>query len=261
MLGDVLCRKHFPADTFNLTITSPPYNVGIRYGKKDGDNLSWEDYLKFSVKWLSNVYYWTAPGGRLCVNVLMDNLSHNARRPMSADILNAAFKAGWNFHSTIVWHQEHSGNKTAWGSWRSATAPIMKNSCEVILVLYKGDWKRERTGENTIERDEFMEWIRGIWTFPGGRPAAAGKHPACFPRELARRCIRLFSFTGDKVFDPFAGSGTTLGRSARTRSRSLWYRDRQGLSGTRTGASPRSHYSTGLRGRSFRNLIYRRVSR
>ncbi|TFH43433.1 MAG: site-specific DNA-methyltransferase, partial [Lysobacterales bacterium] len=80
---------------------------------------------------------------------------------------------------------------------------------ELIVVLYKGEWRRT-SGERTtdIRRDEFMEWTNGLWTFPGERKSRIG-HPAPFPLELPRRCIKLFSFVEDTVLDPFMGSGTT----------------------------------------------------
>ena len=92
----------------------------------------------------------------------------------------------------------------------SASAPNVINPCELIVVLYKGDqWKRKRQGKNDITPEEFKEWVWGIWTFPGEAPCRVG-HPAPFPRELPRRCIKLWSFEGDTILDPFCGSGTTL---------------------------------------------------
>ena len=82
---------------------------------------------------------------------------------------------------------------------------------ESILILYKGDWKKTSGSlENDIERDEFMEWTNGMWNFAGQSKKGAGGHPAPFPVELPKRCIKLFSFVGDTILDPFAGSGTTL---------------------------------------------------
>ena len=80
---------------------------------------------------------------------------------------------------------------------------------EIILVLYKNEWKKKQRGMSDITRDEFIAWTNGLWTFGGESKKRIG-HPAPFPRELPKRCIKLFSFVGDTVCDPFSGSGTTM---------------------------------------------------
>ena len=80
---------------------------------------------------------------------------------------------------------------------------------ELIVVLYKNEWKKKAKGESDISKDEFMAWTNGLWTFNGESKKRIG-HPAPFTRELPKRCIKLFSFIEDIVFDPFSGSGTTL---------------------------------------------------
>ncbi len=91
----------------------------------------------------------------------------------------------------------------------SASAPYVIAPVELIVVLYKESWKRAVRGVSDIGRAEFMEWTNGLWTFNGESKKRTG-HPAPFPLELPRRCIRLFTFVGDTVLDPFMGSGTTL---------------------------------------------------
>jgi len=81
---------------------------------------------------------------------------------------------------------------------------------ELIVVLYKDKWKKTSGSKvSDIERDEFMEWTNGLWTFNGESKKRVG-HPAPFPIELPRRCVKLFSYVDDVVLDPFCGSGTTL---------------------------------------------------
>lgn len=129
---------------------------------------------------------------------------------MGADLTTIAKEVGWNYHSTIVWNEGNISRRTAWGSWMSASAPHIIAPVELIVILYKGQWKKVAgSKESTITRDEFMEWTNGLWTFSGEIAKRVG-HPAPFPRELPRRCINLFSYKGDVVFDPFCGSGTTL---------------------------------------------------
>ena len=207
--GDSLDAKTFPEEFADLTITSPPYNVGMPYnGKEKGDLLGYSDYMKFTRQWLANCLRWTRPTGRLCVNISLDK-NKNGKMPLASDVTQAALDAGWKYHATIIWNEGNISKNTAWGSWLSASAPHVIAPVEVVVVLYKDEWKRERQGKSDISKDDFMEWVRGVWSFPGAHGKRIG-HDAPFPRELPRRCIRLFSFVDDIVFDPFVGSGTTM---------------------------------------------------
>jgi len=205
---DTLRTRAVDEGSVNLAVTSPPYNVGIAYGRHD-DQTTYRRYLEFSRKWLARCYAWLAPGGRLCLNVPLDK-NKGGQQSVGADLTVAAREAGFRYHATIVWNEGNISRRTAWGSWRSPSAPYVIAPVELIIVLYKGEWRRTR-GERTtdIGRDEFMEWTNGLWTFPGERKSRIG-HPAPFPVELPRRCIKLFSFIEDTVLDPFMGSGTTL---------------------------------------------------
>jgi site-specific DNA-methyltransferase (adenine-specific) len=92
----------------------------------------------------------------------------------------------------------------------SASAPFVIAPVELIVVLYKKHWRKvSGSRKSDITRDEFIQWTNGLWTFKGESKKKIG-HPAPFPIELPKRCIKLFSFVGDTVLDPFAGSGTTL---------------------------------------------------
>ena len=81
---------------------------------------------------------------------------------------------------------------------------------EVIVVLYKDAWKKANKGTRDISKEEFLAWTNGVWTFSGQSKRGAGGHPAAFPVELPRRCIKLFSYVGDTILDPFVGSGSSL---------------------------------------------------
>jgi site-specific DNA-methyltransferase (adenine-specific) len=97
----------------------------------------------------------------------------------------------------------------AWGSWQSASNPVLRDVHEYILIFSKGDYQRQQNGKaNTITKEQFMEWTKSIWTM---NPESAKKvhHPAPFPEELPYRLIQLYSFKGDIILDPFIGSGTT----------------------------------------------------
>ena len=209
LCGDATETAMLPFNKVQLTVTSPPYNLGMNYsGNRQDDLLEYASYLKFSEKWLKNCYRWTQNTGRLCLNVGLDK-NKGGKRPVCADLTHAAMKVGWKYHATIIWNEGNISRHTAWGSWKSASAPHIIAPVEVVVVLYKGAWKRQEPGENDISGDDFKTWVKGVWTFPGESARRVG-HEAPFPRELPKRCIKLFSFVGDTVLDPFCGSGTTL---------------------------------------------------
>lgn len=191
----------------DLTVTSPPYNVDISYDVYN-DKQEYGEYLDFSRNYLSKILDITNSTGRLCLNIPIDK-NKGGQQSVLADITTIAKEVGWKYHSTILWNEGNISKKTAWGSWLSASAPYVIAPVEAIVVLYKDEWKRRHKGKSTINRDEFIQWTTGLWTFSGEKKRKSG-HPAAFPRELPRRCIKLFSFEGDTILDPFMGSGTTL---------------------------------------------------
>lgn len=206
--GDTLNEKLFCKEFIDLIITSPPYNVGINYNSHK-DELTYEEYLEFSEKWISNCYRWTKSQGRLILNIPLDK-NKGGQRSVGADLTSIAQKVGWRYHSTIIWNEGNISRRTAWGSWLSASAPFVIAPVELILVLYKENWKKTTgTKISDIKKQEFMEWTNGVWTFNGESGKRIG-HPAPFPRTLPHRAIKLFSFVRDVVFDPFCGSGTTI---------------------------------------------------
>ena len=207
---DILKIANISKSSVDLIITSPPYNVDIHYNSHK-DNLSYDRYLEFTEKWLKKCYSLIKDDGRLCLNIPLDK-NKGGQQAVCADITYIAKKIGWNYHSTIIWNEGNISRRTAWGSWMSASAPYVIAPVEVILILYKKNWKKscQDNKQNDITKQEFMQWTNGVWTFNGQSKKGAGGHPAAFPTELPKRCIKLFSFVGDTILDPFLGSGSTL---------------------------------------------------
>lgn len=203
------CDETLFAEPFiDLIVTSPPYNVGIAYNSND-DAGGYEAYLAFSRRWMQNCFAWSNPEGRFLLNIPLDK-NKGGHHSVGADLTAVAQSVGWKYHATIVWNEGNISRRTAWGSWMSASAPHVIAPVELIVIFYKEQWKKTRGSKvSDITRDEFMAWTNGVWTFNGESKKRIG-HPAPFPRELPRRCIKLFSYVNDVVFDPFAGSGTTL---------------------------------------------------
>ena len=210
--GDFLSTTLIPKGSIDLIVTSPPYNVDIKYGEWR-DDIPYNKYLEFTERWLKKALELVKPDGRMCLNIPVDKSKGRIEegfQSIYADVVAIAKKVGWKYFSTIIWNEQNISRRTAWGSWMSASAPYVIAPVEVIIVLYKRKWKKTSGSQvSDITRDEFIEWTNGLWTFPGESRKRVG-HPAPFPIELPKRCIKLFSFVGDTVLDPFLGSGTTL---------------------------------------------------
>lgn len=205
---DILKLDYIKEGSIDLIITSPPYNVDIQYNSHD-DQMSYGNYLAFTKEWLAKCYKLAKDDGRFCLNIPLDK-NKGGHQSVYADITTIAKKVGWKYHSTIIWNEQNISRRTAWSSWMSASAPYVIAPVEVIVILYKKHWKKTSGSKKSdISKEEFMEWTNGVWDFCGESKKRLG-HPAPFPIELPRRCIKLFSFVGDVVFDPFLGSGTTL---------------------------------------------------
>ncbi|MEM2135060.1 MAG: site-specific DNA-methyltransferase [Candidatus Jordarchaeaceae archaeon] len=208
---DFLVTDAILEESVDLIVTSPPYNVDIRYGSLR-DDVPYEKYLEFTERWLRKALELVKSDGRMCLNIPLDKSRGRREEGFQSvylDIIGIAREVGWKYFSTIIWNEQNISRRTAWGSWLSASAPYIIAPVEVIVLLYKEKWKKSKQGISDITRDEFIEWTNGVWTFQGENPERV-HHPSPFPLELPKRCIKLFSFVGDVVLDPFLGSGTTL---------------------------------------------------
>ncbi len=204
---DVLKTDAVAPGSVDLIVTSPPYNVDISYSSHV-DNDDYGHYLVWTHQWLARCYEWLKPDGRMCLNILLDK-NKGGQQSVGADITSMAKEIGYGYHSTVVWNEGNISRRTAWGSWMSASAPFVIAPVELIVLLYRDSWKKQKRGTSDITRQEFMDWTNGVWTFNGEKATKIG-HPAPFPLDLPERCIKLFSYVGDTVLDPFLGSGTTL---------------------------------------------------
>ena len=117
----------------------------------------------------------------------------------------------------IIWNKSaSSGTSTAWGSWKSASNPTLRDTHEYILVFSKGDYSRKPNGKkDTISKEDFLSFTKSVWEFPAESARRVG-HPAPFPVELPLRCIELYTFKGDIVLDPFCGVGSSCLAAAKS---------------------------------------------
>lgn len=205
--ADILEINAVEEDSVDLVVTSPPYDIDIKY-ENYNEELLYDRYLEFARKWLSKIRRLVKPDGRLCLNIPLDK-SKGGQQSVTADITRIAKEVGWKYHSTIVWYEQNTPGRTAWNSSNSVSAPFITAPVETIVLLYKNKWEKSHKGKSDITRDEFMEWTNGVWNLGVESRTSIG-HPTPFPIALPKRCIKLFSFLGDVVLDPFLGSGTTL---------------------------------------------------
>jgi len=215
---DFLKTNRIKEEAVDLIVTSPPYNVDLQY-KSYNDKISYNEYLKFTKEYLAKCYQLAKEDGRFCLNIPLDK-NKGGQQSVCADITTIAKEVGWKYHSTIIWNEQNISKRTAWGSWLSARAPYVIAPVEVILILYKNKWRKINTGKSDTTKKEFIEWTSGVWNFMGESKKRVG-HPSPFPIELPRRCIKLFSFVGDTVLDPFLGNGSTLIACAQIRRRGI----------------------------------------
>ena len=201
--------KDIPNNSLHLMITSPPYNVSKEY---DND-LSLNEYLNLLKNCFTETYRVLVDGGRACINIA--NIGRKPYIPLSDYVSKIMIEIGFNMRGEIIWNKSAgAGISTAWGSFQSASNPILRDVHEYILIFSKGNYKRERDKnekelrKDNITKEEFIEWTKSVWTMNTESAKRIG-HPAPFPEELPNRLIKLFSFTNDIVIDPFMGSGTT----------------------------------------------------
>ena len=208
LYADTLTTRLIAEESIDLIVTSPPYNLNIDY-KSCNDAQPYEEYLKFTKTWLQRCLKLLKNDGRMCLNIPLDK-NKGGHQSVGPDIIEIAKKVGFKYHSTIIWNEGNISKSSAWGSWMSASCPYVIAPVELIVLLYKGEWKkRSGSKQSDITRNEFISWTNGVWTFKGESKRKIG-HPAPFPVELPKRCIKLFSYVGDTVLDPFMGSGSTV---------------------------------------------------
>ena len=192
-----------PDSSVHLMITSPPYNVGKEYD----ENLSLVEYQNLLKNVLAETYRVLVDGGRACVNIA--NIGRTPYIPLHKYVIDIADACGFLMRGEVIWDKGASaGASCAWGSWQSASNPVLRDVHEYILIFSKGRFERKPIGENSLSKEDFLENTKSIWRFPT-TSAKKRNHPAPFPIELPLRLIHLYSYINDVVLDPFMGSGTT----------------------------------------------------
>lgn len=210
VLNKIFCKSsehmdELPDNSVHLMVTSPPYNVGKEYDK----GLTLEEYKGLLTRVFKETYRVLVPGGRACINVA--NLGRKPYIPLDVLVVQIMLDIGFLMRGEIIWDKGSSAAaSTAWGSWCSPSNPTLRDIHEYILVFSKDTFSRKnpKGRKSTITQEEFLEWTKSVWCFPAESATRIG-HPAPFPIELPLRLIKLYTFEGEIVLDPFIGSGTT----------------------------------------------------
>lgn len=236
--GDARTLDRIADGTVHLVVTSPPYWTLKSYPESDAQLGAVEDYEQFLLS-LDRVWRECervlVPGGGLCcvvgdVCVPRKKKGKHYIVPLHADIQVRARTLGLDCLTPVIWHkiangaQEASGNGAGYYGKPYQPGGVIKNDIEYILFLRKGAGYRSpsplQQALSMLTKSEVQLWFRSLWTDVRGASTRAG-HPAPFPAALAERLIRMCSFAGDTVLDPFAGSCSTLVAAMRAGRNSL----------------------------------------
>ena len=222
--GDARDLSLIPDESVHLVVTSPPYWNLKRYNENPDQMGHIQDYEVFlrEIKkvWL-HVFRILVPGGRLVcvvgdVCVARRRYGRHLVFPLHADICVICRQIGFDNLNPIIWHKIANASYEVANGSKFLGKPyepnaIIKNDIEFILMERKPGGYRKPTEEqrrkSMIQKKDFEQWFQQIWNIPG---ASLKRHPAPFPLELASRLVRMFSFVGDTVLDPFCGTGTTM---------------------------------------------------
>ena len=233
--GDARHMDAVPDGAVALVVTSPPYFAGKAYEEeleREGVPGSYLEYLQLLRDVLAECVRKLEPGGRIAVNVA--NLGRKPYRSLSSDVVRILQDdLGLLLRGELIWQKaEGATGSCAWGSFRSAANPVLRDITERVVVASKGRFDRARTVkqrqaaglpfESTLMTEDFMALTLDVWSIPPERASRVG-HPAPFPVELPEQLIRLYTYRDDLVLDPFMGSGSALVAAARLGRRYAGY--------------------------------------
>jgi len=217
-----------PQNSIDLLVTSPPYNVGIEYDQHD-DRMSMNEYWQFTEDWLKESFRILKDDGRIAINIPYEvNVQDRGGRVLfMAEFWAIMKKVGFKFYGLVDLNEDspHRSKTTAWGSWMSPSSPYIYNPKECVILAYKNLSKKTIKGTpqwipefvknedgklkatyTDSEKKEFMSLVYGQWDYFADTKQMT---KATFSMDIPTRAIKILTYKGDIVLDPFMGSGTS----------------------------------------------------
>jgi DNA modification methylase len=222
IIGDSRKMIEIKDETIDLIITSPPYWHIKDYGKigQIGYGQTLHEYLKDLYMVWKECFRVLKPGRRLCINIgdqFARSVIYGRYKiiPLHAEVISQCEKIGFDYMGAIIWQKKTTMNTTGgaivMGSYPYPPNGMIEIDYEFILVFKKPgtieEVPKERKEISKLTKEEWKEYFAGHWKFGGEKQI---NHEAMFPEELPKRLIKMYSFVGDTVLDPFVGSGTTV---------------------------------------------------
>jgi len=222
IIGDSRKMEEVEDNSVDLVVTSPPYWHIKDYGVEGqvGYGQSLHEYLKDLYRVWKECYRVIKPGRRFCLNIgdqFARSIIYGRYKiiPLHAEFIAQCEDIGFDYMGAIIWQKKTTMNTTGganvMGSYPYPPNGMVEIDYEYILIFKKpGKGKKipkEIKKQSMLTKDEWKEYFYGHWYFGGARQI---EHEAMFPDELPKRCIKMFTFVGDTVLDPFLGSGTTV---------------------------------------------------
>ncbi|CUS81586.1 DNA modification methylase [Candidatus Kryptonium thompsonii] len=222
IIGDSRKMIELKDSSIDLVVTSPPYWHIKNYGVEGqiGYGQSLHEYLKSLYIVWKECFRVLKPGTRLCINIgdqFLRGIIYGKYKvaPLHSELIVQCEKIGFDYMGSIIWHKKTTMNTTGganvMGSYPYPPNGLIEIDYEFILIFKKPGKKtppsKEIKEKSKLTKEEWKEYFSGHWNFPGERQI---EHEAMFPEELPKRLIRMFTFVGDTVLDPFLGSGTTV---------------------------------------------------
>jgi len=211
-MNEIICSdslialKEIDDESVDIVLTSPPYNYGMEYDTHDDDGDA-DEYLEQILAVFVECKRVLKSGGRLIINI---QPNYKQYFPTHHKITQRMISEGMIWRGEIIWLKNNLRKLTAWGSWKSPSCPYLSYPFEFIEVFSKDTLKHPGNKEDIdITKDEFIKYVNGHWSMAPETKMKDYGHPAMFPEELVERCLKLFSYKGDVVLDPFNGAGTT----------------------------------------------------
>ena len=232
--GDCIeVMKNIPEGSIDLLVTSPPYGVNIAYDVHD-DDMTPEQYLKFTKEWMTEAYRVLKDDGRIALNIPyeINRQEKGGRVFLVSEVWQTMKQIGYKFFGIVDLEEEspHRSRTTAWGSWMSPSSPYIYNPKECVILAYKKQHIKKIKGqpqwtyelvdvedENGVikqkkmytedQKREFIDLVFGQWNYFADTKSMT---KATFSMDIPTKAIKILSYKNDVVLDPFAGSGTSL---------------------------------------------------